>query len=148
LKAYNGFGCHLAPAIALMRALSEAVQSRVTHIAGSRDDLFRDRYLKQEDEDLLRELWDDLSYPSTTESFAAQASLTTDSFEEDIATLLAALCHVGIENAVIVDLTKPEMGIPVVKVVVPGLEGPPEPDCRPGKRAARLLNQTTRDSYA
>src|SRR5262249_33120742 len=33
-----GFGCHLAPGVALMRALSEAVQSRLTMISGSRDD--------------------------------------------------------------------------------------------------------------
>ena len=37
--------------------------------------------------------------------------------------LLAALERTGIDSAVAVDLSRPEMGIPVVKLVVPGLEG-------------------------
>src|SRR5690606_34634787 len=37
--ACGGYGCHLDPSVALLRALTEAVQSRLTLIAGSRDDL-------------------------------------------------------------------------------------------------------------
>ncbi|MFE3608357.1 YcaO-like family protein [Streptomyces goshikiensis] len=36
---FAGGGCHSSPAIALTRALSEAAQSRLTAIAGTRDDL-------------------------------------------------------------------------------------------------------------
>ncbi|MFE2937476.1 YcaO-like family protein [Streptomyces sp. NPDC059255] len=36
---FAGSGCHTIPAIALTRALTEAAQSRVTAIAGTRDDL-------------------------------------------------------------------------------------------------------------
>lgn len=142
LGAFNGYGCHLSPAIALMRALSEAVQSRVTYIAGSRDDLFYDLYRRQEDEDGLRELWDEIASPSDTESFAVQPWLAAESFEEDLTTLLAVLRRVDIESAVVVDLTKPDIGIPVVKMVVPGLEGPPGAECRPGRRATRVLEES------
>lgn len=41
---FKGCGCHLDKKIALNRALTEAVQSRVTTIAGSRDDLTHTKY--------------------------------------------------------------------------------------------------------
>lgn len=42
--SYHGLGCHPSPITALLRALTEAAQSRLAHIAGSRDDLFRRTY--------------------------------------------------------------------------------------------------------
>jgi ribosomal protein S12 methylthiotransferase accessory factor YcaO len=89
----------------------------------------------------LRGIWEEISNPPFTEPFAAQASLATESFEGDIAVLLSALADVGVESAVVVNLTKPEIGIPVVKVLVPGLEGPFEADCERGPRAARLMEE-------
>ena len=41
---FKGSGCHLNKTIALNRALTEAIQSRVTTIAGSRDDLVDTKY--------------------------------------------------------------------------------------------------------
>lgn len=41
---FKGAGCHLNKQIALNRALTEAIQSRVTTIAGSRDDLVHTKY--------------------------------------------------------------------------------------------------------
>ncbi len=119
-----GFGSHLAPGIALLRALTEAVQTRVTFIAGSRDDLYRHDYAQAADEGLLAGIEAEItSRRGELIPFASRQSLASDSFEQDIATLLRALGGVGIESSVVVDLTKPEFGIPVVKVVVPGLEG-------------------------
>jgi YcaO-like protein with predicted kinase domain len=138
-----GFGCHLSPGIALLRALTEAVQSRVGLIAGSRDDFYRDLYQHATDEGLLADMEADISGPSPRQDFASQPSLAADSFEEDLATLLAALGRVGIESVVVVDLTKPEVGIPVVKVVVPGLEGIYDPQCSPGKRARARMKEAT-----
>ena len=42
-----------------------------------------------------------------------------------------------------VDLTHENFGIPVVRVIVPGLEGPTTtvPNCRLGQRAARLTGE-------
>src|SRR5205814_10708133 len=56
--AYSGFGCHLSPSIALLRALTEAVQSRVTFIAGSRDDMFRRDYTSLQLDEVQRVGWD------------------------------------------------------------------------------------------
>ncbi|MGE5291379.1 MAG: YcaO-like family protein [Micromonosporaceae bacterium] len=49
----------------------------------------------------------------------------------------------GISQAVVVDLTREEFGIPVVRAVVPGLEGPIEldPSCLPGRRAMDLAGR-------
>src|SRR5204863_4013969 len=44
LFAARGTGCHPSRAIALLRALTEAAQSRLTVIAGSRDDVVRVDY--------------------------------------------------------------------------------------------------------
>jgi len=47
LGHYSGTGTHLHGGIALCRALTEAVQSRLTYIAGSRDDMFPKDYKTQ-----------------------------------------------------------------------------------------------------
>lgn len=44
LGHYSGSGSHLNKGIALCRAITEAIQSRLTYIAGSRDDLFPAEY--------------------------------------------------------------------------------------------------------
>jgi ribosomal protein S12 methylthiotransferase accessory factor len=46
------------------------------------------------------------------------------------------------EQVLVVDLSMPEFGIPVVRVVVPGLEGPDKgskSDYVPGSRARALM---------
>lgn len=44
-RAGQGRGCHADPEIALFKALAEALQARLTVIAGARDDLFNDDYV-------------------------------------------------------------------------------------------------------
>jgi YcaO-like protein with predicted kinase domain len=123
---FSGLGCHLDRGIALLRALTEAAQSRLTLIAGSRDDLSRRDY-------------DERGHPPppaafrTFDSARARAGRT---FNEDFERIRDRLLSVGVEQIVAVDLTLPEFGIPVVRVVVPGLEGPDDdPDYLPGPRA-------------
>jgi ribosomal protein S12 methylthiotransferase accessory factor len=43
--------------------------------------------------------------------------------EDDVAWEIERLRAVGVRQIAVVDLTKPEFGIPVVRVVIPGLEG-------------------------
>ena len=50
IRIFGGTGCHLSKEIALSRALTEAAQSRLTFIAGSRDDLFPDLYEPAQDD--------------------------------------------------------------------------------------------------
>jgi ribosomal protein S12 methylthiotransferase accessory factor len=56
--------------------------------------------------------------------------------------MLDALRTIGIDRVVVVDLTKPEFGIPVVKVVVPELEAAPfVPGYVEGPRALRAREE-------
>jgi ribosomal protein S12 methylthiotransferase accessory factor len=49
--------------------------------------------------------------------------------------LLERLLAANITEVVAVDLTRPELGLPVVKVVIPGLEGSDHYEYVPGQRA-------------
>ncbi|MDT8999863.1 YcaO-like family protein [Paucibacter sp. APW11] len=124
LPAFNGYGCHLSPQIALLRAISEAVQSRLTHISGSRDDIFPSDYMRGGNPDDLLSYQQRIGSSAVTLDFAAIPSLVQPSFEADIELMLQALRRVGLKQAVVVDLSRAELGVPVVKVVVPGLAAP------------------------
>src|SRR5262249_52941107 len=54
LHSARGMGCPPARRVALLRALTEAAQSRLTYIAGSRDDLFRPEYELARSEEIFR----------------------------------------------------------------------------------------------
>jgi ribosomal protein S12 methylthiotransferase accessory factor len=131
----GGYGCHLAPEVALTRALTEAAQSRAIDIAGSRDDmpscvLRRQRaYL---DATRAAALLDLPEIPGA----GAHPHAAAPTFGGDIEILIGRLSGAGLDHAVAYDLTVPSLGIPVVRVVVPGLEGYPHSVAyRPGPRA-------------
>jgi ribosomal protein S12 methylthiotransferase accessory factor len=121
LGLYQGFGCHLDAPVALARALSEAVQTRLSYISGSRDDFFPEDYQRTTDEELLRQIWDELDEPpAESVDFADPPRLAGASFQADVAGLLDRLRAAGSRQALVVDLTRPALGVPVVKVLIPG----------------------------
>ena len=61
---------------------------------------------------------------------------------EDLEWQLGRLEAAGIQQVAVVDLTKPEFGIPVARVVIPGLEGLDSAKYRPGARAKILMRET------
>jgi ribosomal protein S12 methylthiotransferase accessory factor len=119
---YSGYGAHLDPEVAMARALTEAVQSRLTYIAGSRDDYFRHDYFahRMSDGDADTEA---LERQPATVDVSRQRSEATTTFEGDVAVLVDKLCRIGLRQVIVVDLTHQDVGIPVVRVIVPGLEG-------------------------
>jgi ribosomal protein S12 methylthiotransferase accessory factor len=61
-----------------------------------------------------------------------------DTSNEDLELICERLLAIGVEQVVAVDLARPEYAIPVVRVVVPRLEGPDDdPEYVPGLRALR-----------
>jgi ribosomal protein S12 methylthiotransferase accessory factor len=116
-----GAGCHLSRIVALARALLEAAQVRLTYIAGARDDLSRADFgpmafaRKQR---LLEAMADD----PPTRTFGAAPDVRLETCAADLAHLLARLQAAGFDEAAFLDLTREAVGIPVVRVVVPGLE--------------------------
>jgi YcaO-like protein with predicted kinase domain len=130
LGSYNGSGCHLSAEVALSRAITEAVQSRLTYIAGSRDDAFRAQYAATQDETVHRLQWEELQRDHAMRPFEP-VSLATGTFGEDVERLLRALERGGAKQAIAVDLTREDMGIPVVKVIVPGMQELGAPGAEP-----------------
>ncbi len=134
-----GAGCHPVREIALLRALTEAVQVRTTYIAGSRDDLSPAEYTasaiaqKQSTANSLMPL----GQPGR--DFAQMGTWQSETFEDDVRWLLERLEAVGVEQVVVVDLSQAAFQLPVVRVVIPGLEGPDDhDDYVAGPRVARL----------
>ena len=139
---YHGYGTHLDPQVAVIRAICEAAQGRLVYIAGSRDDSFgHHRKLRATFDDANATL---LAVPKTV-TLHDWADDSGDTFEADGRTLLARLAAIGVHRVLAVDLTHPDIGVDVFRVVVPGLEGYMLQDFTPGKRARAwtrsVLNQ-------
>jgi ribosomal protein S12 methylthiotransferase accessory factor len=130
----RGYGAHLDPEIALLRAITEALQGRLNFIAGSRDDLFRSAYSRTRAgwSDSVKALQDLKAHSPEASGMESRAS---DSFESDIQDLLGCVRHAGLSNVVVIDLTPSDSPIFVVRVVVPGLEGYMHAGYQPGPRA-------------
>ena len=119
----HGAGCHPTREVALIRALTEAVQVRTTYIVGTREDIERTDY-EPATLDARSRRARALTQPvERGRGFASIGRFDFDTFEAEVEWLLERLKSVGIGQAVAVDLTRPEFGIAVVRVVVPGLEG-------------------------
>lgn len=118
-----GAACHPARATALRRAVLEAAQVRTTYIIGSREDIEPADYdpaiLARRSAEARRLM----KRSERLRSFESAANAECESAEAEVALLLARLRSIGLGQAVAVDLTLREFGIPVVRMVVPGLEG-------------------------
>ncbi len=132
---FKGYGAHLDPEIAMVRAITEAVQSRVVTIAGSRDDLFRheDAHLRSDRNDRAGALL--LETIEQTIDARERCSRATPTFEGDTLAAVEKLRRVGLSTVLVVDLSRSDFPINVVKVIVPGLEGYTFANYRPGPRA-------------
>jgi len=124
----HGAGCHPSKSIALMRAITESAQVRTTYIAGSRDDLEHDEYTLQHRLARKQAFCDLIDPDLAPVDFSALDSFEFESFDEDVDWLKFRLSAIGITQIAIVDLSRVEIGIPVVRVVIPGLEGPHDDD--------------------
>lgn len=132
----TGTGCHPDRDVALFRALSEAAQVRAVYISGGRDDISRREYQPGHMDAFRRHF--DAAPPAPPRRLADIATHVQDRFEDDIDWVSRRLAPLGHGPAVVVDLSLPGTGIHVVRVVVPGLEGPPEENAAPGPRKRRL----------
>ena len=137
VPAVAGFGCHPSRGVALVRALTEAAQSRLTIIVGSRDDrspagheaIRAGTRFEQHSAQVRR-----VGPPAR--AFDEVPDYPSPAVDDDVALTLDRLRAVGVRRVVLVDLTRPDIDVPVVRMVVPGLEGYTQrPTYRPGPRA-------------
>lgn len=118
---YKGYGCHLDPEIAMVRAVTEAVQARTIFVAGARDDLLREAHatLRRSDVGSPRMIVGN----SVSVSVDTIPDRSTDSFHGDMAIMIDGLRRSGFDHVLVREF---EMGVDfevsVVRVVVPGLE--------------------------
>lgn len=133
-----GSGCHPDSKVALLRALTEAVQARTTFIAGSRDDYGPAAYTDEARENRRLACRQIMRVEEKSISFSEVASVSFDTLAEDLSWVLNRLNAIGIDEVIWVDLSLDALGIPVTRVVVPGLEGAckgASSDYVPGERA-------------
>jgi YcaO-like protein with predicted kinase domain len=134
----RGMGCHNDAAVALSRALTEAAQSRLTRIVGSRDDISSEEVARlQSEEENARHRAQVRAPARPPRRFDEVPSASLPSFEADLRLALERLARLGLEQVVVVDLSRPTYPVHVVRVVVPGLEAISEmPGYVPGPRAS------------
>lgn len=134
----HGSGTHPCAEVALLRALTEAAQTRLTYIAGARDDANRELFETARNPDRIAQVRQHLEEDHVSEwtDFQDVPSFNGNSFEDDLAHELERLQRVGIKQVASVDLGGEDMGIAVTRVVIPGLEGLHDaPGYIPGERA-------------
>jgi thioglycine synthase len=139
--AHEGMGAHPDARVALMRAITEVAQSRAADIQGSREDLtfWRARAMKR----LNGREW--IFQNDSMVCFDSLSTFESSTVLGDIHYMQELLLRIGIRRVIGVDLTRPDVRVPVVRVIVPGLESHCVDKWRAGKRLlSRLI--PTRDS--
>lgn len=135
-----GDGCSTDPGIALLRALTEAAQTRMTYVSGARDDVTPEEFTSEAIARkcmIARAL---IGESSPKRNFDAAPRYGSDDFADDLNWLMGQLARVGCRQVLRCDLTRDDIGLAVVRVVIPGLEAPHDDEgYEPGLRARRAV---------
>jgi ribosomal protein S12 methylthiotransferase accessory factor len=137
----TGMGTHTSAVVAVLRALTEVAQSRLTQIHGAREDTTIADFRRQIGYDRTKRLNKHWFEASEKKCFAEIESFESDDFLLDIKYMLKKLEEAGLDRVVVVDLTREEIGLPVVRVIVPGLEIAAVDPERVGKRCRNARNR-------
>ncbi len=131
-----GSGSHPDRDIALLRALTEAAQTRLNYISGAREDLAFEEFSAGGREQKTGAFADLKAMPGHHRTLDRVPTQVNRDLRSDLDGLKARLRGAGIEQIAVVDLTRPEFGIPVTRVIIPGLEAPHDDENYvPGPRA-------------
>lgn len=118
---FAGFGADLDPRRAVVRAITEAVQSHTGTFLGARDSFEGTRRIPEPSSMLRRRLAS--LYARPTARIRERTTTSTDLLE-DLRHVVSLIEQAGLGPCMVADLTRPSLGVPVVRVVVPGLAGP------------------------
>lgn len=118
-----GVGTHLDPEIAAIRALTEVAQSRATHKHGMKINAQLQKVTKDMGYDRIKTV-NHMWFGKNQREIVLEdiPNLATPYVLDDIEVVLQRLMDTGFDQVVAVDLTRPELGVPVVRMIVPGLE--------------------------
>ncbi len=142
IHAARGMGCHTRRDISFLRAVTEAAQSRLTVTTGSRDDVGRKDYARFQSPTVVDRVRALVTGTTGTRRFVDAPDHPSEDFASDLRLILGFLRGRGLGTVAVANLTRSDLGIPVVRVVVPGLEAMSEaPDYARGNRALSLLGE-------
>ncbi|CAD6490196.1 MAG: YcaO cyclodehydratase, ATP-ad Mg2+-binding [Candidatus Argoarchaeum ethanivorans] len=117
-----GAGAHLNPAVAVNRALTEAAQSRLVQIHGSRKNNERDEVQQRVGYNAIKNInrhwYRNKAETTTLDELENQAS---NKPYHNIQMLLKKLAPTS-ARAIIVNLSRPGIGIPVIRAIIPSYE--------------------------
>ncbi|MDD2338760.1 MAG: YcaO-related McrA-glycine thioamidation protein [Methanosarcina sp.] len=116
-----GAGSHLKPEIAVARAITEAAQSRVVQIQGAREDTDREGFIRSVGYDRMKRLNWFWFEEGEKISLSEVQDLSRKSPAENIDVILEKLKDLA-ERVLVVDLSREEVTVPVVRVIIPGFE--------------------------
>jgi thioglycine synthase len=115
----EGHGTHPDARIALLRAITEVSQTRAANIQGARDDLRKISYGNSNSDE--KKTWQFMKSKKYI-NFSEIKTYVNDDILDDIKLILSRLNSNGLKQVIVVDLTHPQIMIPVVRTIVPGLE--------------------------
>ena len=118
-----GMGTHLDPEVAVLRALTEVAQSRATQINGAREDTVRADFSREAGYERMKRI--NKYYFKQEEEQIKLSDIknkSTSSITKDIEIVKNELINNDIEKILYVDLTRPELDVSVVRVVIPEME--------------------------
>ncbi len=130
-----GAGSHLKPEIAVARAITEAAQSRVVQIQGAREDTDREGFIRSVGYDRMKRLNWFWFEEGEKISLSEVQDISKRSPAENIGVILEKLKGLT-EKVLVVDLSREEVAVPVVRVIIPGFELFTIDRDRKGKRLA------------
>ena len=118
-----GMGTHLDPEVATLRALTEVAQSRATQINGAREDTVRADFAREAGYERMKRI--NKYYFKEEENKINLSDIenkSTTSITEDIKIVKDELISNDIDKILYTNLTRPELDISVVRVVIPEME--------------------------
>lgn len=137
----KGYGAHTDVSIAMIRAVTEAVQARTLFIAGARDDLFTTAWRARLASAAQRRRRPDPGEPMARVDARTIRSHVHARFEEDLDLVVHGLSAAGFERVLLEELGGHDEGVSVVRMLVPGLEPYRHAFTRPGPRARMFADR-------
>lgn len=119
----GGYGAHPNKEIALINALNEAILSRAGTISGGREDL--EKFLKAKENFSYEDYKEKYRYwfdQEKTINFENIESEDLPTILDDMSLCVERLVNAGFDKIIFVNLKKRNIDVPVIKMLVPGLE--------------------------
>ena len=121
VQRFGGLGTHPDARIAVTRSITEAAQSRISLIQGGREDI--PRILQNADQEKSQTRSSSrLKNERLLITYQDLPTVENTFIDDDVRFLLEQLAKSDLKQVIVFDLTRSEVNIPVVKVLIPGAE--------------------------